>query len=85
MLEPSRYSDHSHIYVCLSVDPQMAASGIDYPVINLPVMKWANEYEEHCKMAPMIMMDEPRKIVLRRPKGLPMKMQEMAPKKHPTL
>jgi len=55
------------------------------PVTSLPEMKWPRVEDEHCKAAPTTMMDEPRKMVFRRPKGFPMKMVVMAPKKHPTL
>lgn len=48
-------------------------------------MNWPRVEDEHCKAAPTTMIDEPRKIVFRRPKGFPMKMVVMAPKKHPTL
>lgn len=35
--------------------------------------------------APTTMIEDPEKMVFRRPNGLPMNIQATAPKKHPTL
>ncbi len=58
---------------------------LTYPVIILPTMNWGKPKDEHCSAALMIIMLDPRKIVLRRPSMSPIQMVVMAPKKHPTL
>lgn len=55
------------------------------PVTIRPTMKWGREYAVHCNRAPVAMIIQPQKIVLRRPSGLPMKIVKTAPKKHPRL
>jgi hypothetical protein len=43
------------------------------------------EKEEHCSIAPMIMIDDPRKIIFLRPRISPMNIVITAPQKHPRL
>ena len=40
---------------------------------------------EHCNVAPITMIEDPRKIVFRRPSILPSHIVAIAPKKQPTL
>lgn len=60
-------------------------SGFAYPVITLPATKWPKLKAEHCKAAPIIMIEEPRNMVLRRPRMSPIQMVVIAPEKHPRL
>lgn len=53
------------------------------PVIHRPTMSWARPNDEHCKIAPTIMIEEPMKIVRLRPSMLPAQMVKTAPKKQP--
>ena len=55
------------------------------PVTHRPMMSWARVKEVHCRMAPMIMMEEPRKMARRRPSMLPIHMVGMEPEKQPRL
>jgi len=61
------------------------APHLTYPVIILPTMNWGKPKDEHCSAAPMIIMLDPRKMVLRRPSMSPIQIVVIAPKKHPTL
>jgi len=61
------------------------APHLTYPVMILPTINWGKPKDEHCSAAPMIIMLDPRKIVLRRPSMSPIQMVVMAPKKHPIL
>ena len=55
------------------------------PVMIRPTMRCGRLYEVHCSSAPMVMVIHPQKIVLRRPRGFPMKIVKIAPKKQPKL
>ena len=55
------------------------------PVMRRPTIKCAKEKADACRIAPTIIMLEPRKMVLRLPRGWPMKMVKAAPTKHPRL
>ena len=55
------------------------------PVTIRPAMKCGREKAEDCRMAPMIMMREPRKMLFLRPRMFPTRIVAMAPQKHPTL
>jgi hypothetical protein len=66
------------------------AQALDYiplpnPVIHRPTMSSGNEKAAVCRMAPMIMMTEPMKIVRLRPSMLPSQIVATAPKKHPSV
>ena len=55
------------------------------PVMILAVMNCARENELHCRIAPTIIIDDPRKMVFRRPSRSPLKMVAIAPQKQPRL
>jgi len=55
------------------------------PVTIRPTIRCGRLYEVHCNKAPIVIVIQPQKIVLRRPSGLPIKMVKIAPKKQPKL
>ena len=56
-----------------------------YPVTSLPIMNCGRPKAAHCSVAPMTIIEDPRKMVFRRPNMLPSHIVAMAPKKLPTL
>ena len=56
-----------------------------YPVIRRAAMNWGSLKAEHMIAAPTTIMEDPTKIVLRRPNLSPMKIVVIAPKKQPSV
>lgn len=50
-----------------------------------PTINCGSPIAEHMMIAPTTMIEDPAKMVFRRPRISPMKMQEMAPEKQPRL
>ena len=50
-----------------------------------PTINWGSPWAEVMMIAPTIMMEEPVKMVFRRPRRFPIHMHDIAPKKQPTL
>ena len=54
-------------------------------VMILPAIKWPREKADVCSVAPITMIADPKKIVLRRPSQSPIQIVIKAPTKHPKL
>lgn len=55
------------------------------PVTIRPTIKCGSSNAVACNKAPVAMVTQPQKIVFRRPRGLPMKIVKIEPKKQPRL